>query len=93
MKQTTLGSTDWALKSKVTRRAQFLNEMEAVVPWPRLLAVIELHYPKTEEERPPHRCRGCCDLRHPAMVQSVGSGDGGCAVRQRSDASLSRGLI
>src|SRR6478672_3693933 len=60
MKQTTLGSTDWALKSKVTRRGQVLNEMEAVVPWPRLLAVIEPHYPKAEEERPPHRCRGCC---------------------------------
>ena len=54
MKQTTLGSTDWALKSKVTRRAQFLNEMEAVVPWPRLLAVIEPHYPKAEQGRPPH---------------------------------------
>jgi len=54
MKQTTLGSTDWALKTKVTRRAQFLNEMEAVVPWPRLLAVIEPHYPKAEQGRPPH---------------------------------------
>ena len=41
MKQTTLGSTDWALKTKVTRRAQFLSEMEAVVPWARLLAVID----------------------------------------------------
>jgi IS5 family transposase len=54
MKQTTLGSTNWTLKSKVTRRAQFLNEMEAVVPWPRLLAVIEPHYPKAEQGRPPH---------------------------------------
>ena len=43
MKQTTLGSTDWALKGKVTRQTQFLNEMEAVVPWPRLLAVREPH--------------------------------------------------
>ena len=54
MKQTTLGSTDWALKSKVTRRERFLDEMEAVVPWPRLLAVIEPHYPKAEQGRPPH---------------------------------------
>jgi IS5 family transposase len=28
--------------------------MEAVVPWPRLLAVIEPHYPKAEQGRPPH---------------------------------------
>ena len=45
MKQTTLGSTDWALKTKVTRRAQFLAEMETVVPWARLLAVIVPYYP------------------------------------------------
>lgn len=54
MKQTTLGSSNWALKTKVTRRAQFLTEMEVVVPWRRLLAVIEPHYPKAEQGRPPH---------------------------------------
>ena len=54
MKQTTLGSTGWALKTKVTRRAHFLSEMEAVVPWARLLAVIEPHYPKAVQGRPPH---------------------------------------
>jgi len=53
MKQTTLGSTDWALKTKVTRRAKFLAEMEAVIPWPRLHAVIEPHFPKAEQGRPP----------------------------------------
>jgi transposase, IS5 family len=54
MKQATLGSTDWALKVKVTRRAKFLGEMDAVTPWARLLAVIEPHYPKAPQGRPPH---------------------------------------
>jgi IS5 family transposase len=54
MKQATLGSTDWALKMKVTRRAKFLAEMDAVIPWTRLLAVIEPHYPKATQGRPPH---------------------------------------
>jgi IS5 family transposase len=54
MKQATLGSTDWALKVKVTRRAKFLAEMDAVIPWARLLAVIEPHYPKAPQGRPPH---------------------------------------
>jgi transposase, IS5 family len=54
MKQTTLGSSEWALKVKVTRRAKFLAEMDAVVPWGRLLAVIEPHYPKAPQGRPPH---------------------------------------
>jgi IS5 family transposase len=34
------------MKKKVTRREQFLAEMDAVVPWGRLLALIEPHYPK-----------------------------------------------
>ncbi len=54
MKQTTLGSTDWALKTKVTRRAKFLTEMDAVIPWSRLLGVIEPHSPRAEQGRPPH---------------------------------------
>ena len=36
-----------AMKKKVTRREQFLAEMEVVVPWTRLLALIAPHYPKT----------------------------------------------
>ena len=54
MKQASLGTGGWALKTKVTRRAKFLAEMEAVIPWQRLLAVIEPHYPKASTGRPPH---------------------------------------
>jgi IS5 family transposase len=44
-----------AMKKKVTRREQFLAEMEAVVPWGRLLALIAPHYPKVGPKggRPP----------------------------------------
>lgn len=35
-----------AMKKKQTRREKFLCDMEAVVPWTRLLALIERHYPK-----------------------------------------------
>src|SRR6056297_879141 len=35
-----------AMKKKQTRREKFLAEMEEVVPWRRLLALIEPHYPK-----------------------------------------------
>ena len=43
------------MKRKVTRREQFLAEMEAVVPWMRLLALIAPHYPKAGPKggRPP----------------------------------------
>ena len=44
-----------AMKKKVTRREQFLAEMDAVVPWVRLLALIAPHYPKVGPKggRPP----------------------------------------
>ncbi len=44
-----------AMKKKVTRRERFLAEMDAVVPWGRLLALIEPHYPKVGPKggRPP----------------------------------------
>ncbi|MDP1667898.1 MAG: IS5 family transposase [Erythrobacter sp.] len=44
-----------AMKKKVTRREQFLAEMDAVVPWGRLLALIEPYYPKAGPKggRPP----------------------------------------
>jgi transposase, IS5 family len=39
--------------SKKTRRAIFLDEMEQVVPWAELGALIEPHYPKAGSGRPP----------------------------------------
>ena len=44
-----------ATKKKRTRREKFLAEREAVVPWSRLLALIEPHYPKARPKggRPP----------------------------------------
>ena len=35
-----------AMKKKVTRRERFLAEMDAVVPWGRLMALVAPHYPK-----------------------------------------------
>ena len=44
-----------AMKKKQTRREVFLAEMDAVVPWGRLMALIEPHYPKIGPKggRPP----------------------------------------
>ncbi len=39
--------------AKKTRRVQFLEEMELVVPWAELYALIEPHYPKPGNGRPP----------------------------------------
>lgn len=54
MRQQTLaaqpGFETYGRKSK---REQFLDEMEQVVPWAELQALIEPHYPKGENGRPP----------------------------------------
>src|ERR1700683_1129054 len=46
MKQTTFASLSWNGKGKVTRREPFLAEMDAVIPWARLLGLIKPHNPK-----------------------------------------------
>ena len=53
MKQTTFASLAWNAKGKTTRRERFLAEMNAVIPWSRLTRLIEPHYPKAGEGRPP----------------------------------------
>jgi len=51
--QRTFASMAWSAKGKVTRRERFLAEMDAVIPWPRLIRVIEPHYPKAGNGRQP----------------------------------------
>src|SRR2546430_17041419 len=68
MKQRTLAMmTGFEQYTRKTRRAIFLEEMEQVVPWRELCALIEPHYPKPGNGRPP--------------VQPVGPGGGRDAVR------------
>lgn len=55
MKQGSLSMTGYFDKGKQTKREKFLAEMERVVPWARLLGLIEPHYPKGSSAggRPP----------------------------------------
>ncbi len=53
MRQFTLASVSFDKHSKQTRRAAFLAEMERVVPWSALCALIEPFYPKPGNGRPP----------------------------------------
>lgn len=54
-KQPAFPGSRHAMKKKQTRREKFLGEMDAVVPWARLLRLIEPHYPKVGQKggRPP----------------------------------------
>ena len=48
------GDAEYAGKRKRTRREEFLGEMEKVVPWSALEALIEPHYPKAGGGRRPY---------------------------------------
>jgi len=53
MKQLGLDAAGYVKHPKQTRRARFLTEMDQVVPWSRLNALIEPHYPKPGNGRRP----------------------------------------
>ena len=51
MKQLGLGLN---LSTKRTRKREFLDEMERVVPWSVLVQIVEPHYPRAKTGRPPY---------------------------------------
>ncbi|WP_026434059.1 IS5 family transposase [Paracidovorax oryzae] len=53
MKQHSLGLE---MTAKRTRRREFLDEMEKVVPWPELVALVSLYLPEGKRGRPPFPC-------------------------------------
>jgi transposase, IS5 family len=54
MRQQTLAAqTGFEKYGRKSKRERFLEEMEQVVPWAELQALVEPHYPKGENGRPP----------------------------------------
>ena len=91
MKQRTLAMMNgFERYSKKTRRTLFLEEMEQVVPWAELCALIEPVYPKAglpvaggQRAAAGGGGADAADLFFAAVVQSIGPGGGGGAVRPR----------
>ena len=52
MKQMSFADAEYAGKRKQTRRERFLIEIDQVLPWKGLVALIEPYYPKGEGGRP-----------------------------------------
>lgn len=77
MKQTSLGLD---LNTKKTRKREFLEEMNRVVPWAELVALIEPHSPRAKTGRPPfaietmlriHFLQQWFGLSDPAMEEAL----------------------
>jgi transposase, IS5 family len=54
MDQISFTDAEFTSKKRKTRREKFLEEMEKVVPWQELEAVIEAHYSKAGNGRRPY---------------------------------------
>jgi transposase, IS5 family len=77
MKQLGLGLN---LLTKKTRKREFLEEMERVVPWAVLVQIVEPHYPRAKTGRPPfgietmlriHYLQQWFGLSDPAMEEAL----------------------
>jgi len=55
MNQLSFSDLEYGAKRKQTRREKFLSEMNQVIPWNRLLALIEPVYPTGKNGRPPYQ--------------------------------------
>lgn len=53
MKQMSMAMTGFEKYARPTRKAEFLAEMERLMPWAAICALIEPHYPKAGNGRPP----------------------------------------
>ena len=80
MSQISFGDAEYAGKRKKTRREMFLEEMEQVVPWKSLLALIEPVYPVAGRGRHPypleamlrvHLMQNWFGLSDPAMEEAL----------------------
>ena len=80
MKQISLATTGFALATKRTRKREFLDEMNLVVPWAELVALIEPHAPAGKTGRPPfavstmlriHFMQQWFGLSDPAMEEAL----------------------
>ena len=80
MKQKSFAATGFELITKRTRKREFLDEMNLVVPWTELVALIEPHAPSGKTGRPPfavasmlriHFLQQWFGLSDPAMEEAL----------------------
>jgi IS5 family transposase len=80
MKQMTLATAGFERYGKTTRRAEFLAQMDRVVPWSKLRALVLPVYPQAGDGRPPielermiriHCLQHWFNLSDPAMEESL----------------------
>lgn len=79
-KQTSFADMEYSARQKPTRREKFLTDLDRLVPWPVLIALIEPHYYRGERGRPPiglelmlrmYLCQNCLGLSDEGIEDAI----------------------
>lgn len=55
MKQDTFADIEYSIRKKKTKREEFLEIMDEIIPWDEWVGVIDPYYPSGKRGRPPMR--------------------------------------
>ena len=89
MKQETFTDIEYSLRKKKTKREEFLEIMDEIIPWGEWVGVIEPYYPKGKRGRYGH-WKDAADVPASDLVQPVRPHDGGCHLWQLCHAEVYR---
>ena len=82
MKQETFTDIEYSFRKKITKREEFLEIMDEIIPWDEWVGVIRPYYPKGKRGRPPMgiekmlrmyllRFGSTCPIRLPRMLSTT----------------------
>lgn len=83
-----LADLEYESKRCKTRREKFLERMEVLVPWEKLLEKIRPYYPTAGKGRVPYPLEPFCGCIVPTLLQRQRSGYGGHALQAGERAPL-----
>ena len=70
--QETFTDIEYSCRKKKTKREEFLEIMDEIIPWDEWVGVIEPYYPKGKRGRPPMGIeKNAADVSAANLVQSV----------------------
>ena len=87
MKQISLATTGFDLVTKRTRKREFLDEMNLVIPWSQLLALIAPHAPAGKTGKLAKKSLPVSPYAHSRINSRFG---GGCADHPKANFNLVR---
>ena len=53
MKQESFSDIEYSCRKKKTKREEFLEVMDEIIPWDEWVGIIKVHYPSGKRGRPP----------------------------------------